>query len=191
LANLPDLLPQLKKIISPVVELHNQRGGAFVKEYVDKGLEIELTSHGTLAARLYAGAADLGGIYNPVGVGTVLEEGKEKRVIDGREYILEKPIKPDYAFIRAYKADRLGNLVYRGVYRADQPMMSMAARTTIAEVDEIVEVGEIDSEEVITPGAFVDRIVEVPEKGLGSRERIKALIGKLGEIEELRKLLFR
>jgi len=190
-ANLADLLPQLKKIITPVVGLAQLGAGAFVKEWVEKGLEIELTTHGTLASRLYAGAASLGGIYNPVGVGTIIEEGKEKRVIDGREYIFELPIRPDYAFIRAHKADLNGNLVYWGVYRADQPVMAMAARCTIAEVDEIVPLGGIDAEHVITPGIFVDRIVQVPEDAAGSVKLSKALIGKLAEIDFVRKLLFK
>lgn len=189
--NLTHLLPQLKKIITPVVGLQHLGAGAFIKEYVDKGLEVELTSHGTLASRLYAGAAGLGGIFNPVGVGTILEEGKEKREIDGREYIFEKPIKPDYAFIRAHKADLFGNLIYWGVYRADQPVMAMAARYTIAEVDEIVEPGAIDAEHVVTPGIFVDRIVKVPEGGLGSNRKAKEMIKKLTENEMVRKLLFR
>ncbi|MBN1615255.1 MAG: CoA transferase subunit A [Deltaproteobacteria bacterium] len=190
-ANLADLLPQLKKIITPVVGIQQLGAGAFVKDYVEKGLEVELTSHGTLASRLYAGAADLGGIYNPVGVGTILEEGKEKRVIDGREYLFEKPIKPDYAFIRGHKADFYGNLVYWGVYRADQPVMAMAAKCTIAEVDEIVELGGIDPEHVVTPGIFVDRIVKVPEDAMGSVKITKAAIGKIGEIDFIRKLLFK
>jgi 3-oxoacid CoA-transferase A subunit len=189
--NLEQLLPQLKKIITPVVGLQHLGGGAFVKEYVDKGLELELTSHGTLASRLYAGAAGLGGIYNPVGVGTILEEGKEKREIDGKEFILEMPIRPDYAFVRAHKADTYGNLIYRGVYRADQPVMAMAAKKTIAEVDEIVEIGEIDPEHVVTPSIYVDRIVKVPEGGFGSNERAKEMITKLGENEMVRQLLFR
>ncbi|MEE8469779.1 MAG: 3-oxoacid CoA-transferase subunit A, partial [Dehalococcoidia bacterium] len=143
------LLPQMKKLITPVVGVQQLGAGAFVKEYVEEGLEVELTSHGTLASRLYAGAAGLGGIYNPVGVGTILQEGKEKRIISGTEYIFETPIRPDYAFIRGYKADKLGNLIYQGTYRTDQPVMAMAARVTIAEVDEIVEVGEIDPEHVV------------------------------------------
>ena len=101
------LLPQLKKLITAVVGLQVLGAGAFVKEYVEKGLEVELTSHGTLASRLYAGAAGLGGVYHPVGVGTIIEEGKEKRVIEGREYILEMPIRPDYAFIRALVFEEL------------------------------------------------------------------------------------
>ena len=190
-ANLADLLPQMKKIITPVVGLQQLGAGAFVKDYVEKGLQVELTSHGTLASRLYAGAASLGGIYNPVGVGTILEEGKEKRVIDGREYLFEKPIKPDYAFIRAHKADPYGNLVYLGVYRADQPIMAMAAKCTIAEVDEIVELGGIDPEHVITPGIFVDRIVKAPEDSPGGLKTVKTLISKLAEIDFIRKLLFK
>ncbi len=185
------LLPQLKKLITPVVGLQVLGAGAFVKEYVEKGLEVEFTSHGTLASRLYAGAAGLGGIYNPVGVGTILEEGKEKRVIDGKEYILEMPMRPDYAFIRGYKADNLGNLVYWGVYRENHPVMAMAAKVTIAEVDEIVEVGEIDPEHVVTPGIFVDRIVKVPEGSLGSPQRAKELLLKVVQIDLVRKIVFR
>ncbi len=156
------LLPQLKKLITPVVGIQQLGAGAFVKEYIEKGLEVELSTHGTMAARLYAGAARLGGFYNPVGVGT-FGGGEGERVIDGVEYIFEKPIKPDYAFIRAHKADRLGNLVFIGTFRGDQPVMAMAAKVTIAEVDEIVEVGGIDAEHVITPGIFVDRIVKIPK----------------------------
>ncbi len=190
-ANLPVLLPQLKKLIAGVVGLQVLGAGAFIKEYVEMGLEVEFTSHGTLASRLYAGAAGLGGIYNPVGVGTILEEGKEKRVIDGKEYILEMPIRPDYAFIRGHKADKLGNVVYWGVYREDHPVMAMAAKVTIAEVDEIVEVGEIDPEHVVTQGIFVDRIVKVPEGGLGSPQRAKELLFKVAEIDIVRQILFK
>jgi 3-oxoacid CoA-transferase len=185
------LLPQMKTLITPVVGVRQLGAGAFVKEYVDRGLVVELSSHGTLASRLYAGAAGLGGFYNPAGVGTVLQEDKEIRTIDGREYIFEEPIKPDYAFIRGYKADRLGNLIYRGTYRTDQPIMAMAARTTIAEVDEIVEVGDIDPECVVTPGVFVDRIVRIPEDGLGTPKKAKELISRLGDIDIARKMLFR
>lgn len=185
------LLPQLKKLITAVVGFQQMGAGAFVKEYVEKGLEVELTSHGTLASRLYAGAAGLGGIYNPVGVGTILEEGKEKRVIDGKEYILEKPIRPDYAFIVGYRADKLGNLVYLGTYRTDQPVMAMAAKVTIAEVDDIVEVGEIDPEHVVTPGIFVDRIVKIPEGAFGTPKKRKELVCRIGELEIARRMLFR
>ena len=185
------LLPQIKKLITPVVGIQQLGAGAFVKEYMEKGMEVELSSHGTMASRLYAGAARLGGIYNPVGVGTFLEEGKEKRVIDGVEYILEKPIRPDYAFIRGHKADRLGNLVYIGTFRGDQPAMAMAAKVTIAEVDEIVQVGDIDPEHVVTPGIFVDRIVKIPKSGLCTTAKRRVLINSFGEMEMARKMLFR
>ncbi len=185
------LLPQMKKLITPVVGFAAGGAGAFVEKYVEKGLEVEVTSHGTLASRLYAGAAGLGGFYNPVGVGTILEEGKEKRVIDGTEYIFEAPIKVDYAFIRGYKGDKLGNLVYRGVYRLDHPVMAMAASVTIAEVDGLVEIGEIDPEHVVTPGIFVDRIIVIPEEGLGTSKKGKELIAKLSELAMGRKMMLR
>ena len=143
-----------------------------------------------MTSRLYAGAARFGGFYNPVGVGTIIEKGKEKRVIDGREYIFEKPIIPDYAFIRGRKADKLGNLTYKGVFRGDHPVMAMAAKFTIAEVDEIVEIGEIDAEHIITPGIFVDRIVEIPEGGLGTDRKLKEVVYELYEIEPARKLMW-
>ncbi|MBE0480613.1 MAG: 3-oxoacid CoA-transferase subunit A, partial [Dehalococcoidia bacterium] len=136
-------------------------------------------------------AAGLGGIYSPVGVGTVLEVGKEKKTISDREFLFEDPVRADYAFIRAHRADRLGNLVYQGTYRTDQPLMAMAAEVTIAEVDQIVEVGEIDPEQVVTHGIFVDRIVEIPPEGLGTRKRQRELIARLGSIDLSKKMLFR
>jgi 3-oxoacid CoA-transferase A subunit len=184
------LLPQMKKLISPIVGIMRLGAGAFLREYVEKGLEVEIMGHGTLASRLYAGAAGLGGIYDPVGVGTIVEEGKEKRVIKGKEYLFQEPIKPDYAFIVAHKADRLGNLVYKGNFRSDQPVMAMAARVTIVETDQIVEVGAIDPEHVVTPGGFVDRIVEIPPDGLGTPEKGKQMIRTLGQVESVRDLLF-
>ncbi len=187
----PVLLPQMKRLIAAVVGFQQLGAGAFVKEYIERGLEVELSGHGTLASRLYAGAAGLGGFFNPVGVGTILAEGKEHRVINGREYTFEEPIRADYAFIRGHKADRLGNLIYQGVYRANQPVMAMTAGITIAEVDEIVEVGEIDPEHVVTPGIFVDRIVRIPEDGLGTSEKKRELIQRLGSIEMARKMVFR
>lgn len=186
------LLPQMKKLIAGVVGIQRLGAGAFVKEYVEKGLEVEVTSFGAFAAKLYAGAIGLGGIYDPVGMGTILEEGKEKRVIDGNEYILERPLKADYAFINAYKADKMGNLVYRGVYRGNQPAMAMAAKVTIVEVEnEIVEPGGIDPEQVVTPGVFVDRMVKIPEDGLGTLQKQRDTINMIGEIEDARKLMFR
>jgi len=186
------LLPQMKKVITTTVGIARLGGGAFIEQYVERGLEIEVTGFGNFSARLYAGAARLVGIYSPVGPGTVLEEGKERRVIDGVECIFERPIRADYAFIMAWRADKLGNLVYRGIYRSAHPLMAMAADVTIVEVeDEIMEPGGIDPEHVVTPGIFVDRIVKIPEDGLSTHEKQKKLLYSLGEIEEARKVMFK
>lgn len=141
-------------------------------------IELELTSHGNLIERVRAGASGLGGFYTPVGVGTFLEEGKEKRNIDGKEYLLEKPLRADFAFVRAYKADKRGNLVYRGSVRGANPIIAMAADVTIAEVDEIVEVGELDPETIVTPEVFVDHIVKIPEDSFGSTSYMQGLFSK-------------
>ena len=125
-------------------------------------LELEITPQGTLAERIRAGGAGIGGFYTPTGVGTIVEEGKEKRLIDGREHILELPLKADYALIKAFKADKMGNLVYRMTARNFNPPMATAARVTIVEVDELLEIGELDPEVIVTPGIYVNRIVKVP-----------------------------
>ena len=127
-------------------------------------VELEIVPQGTLAERIRAGGYGIGAFYTPTGVGTVVEEGKEKRVIDSREMLLEYALKADYALIRAYKADTLGNLVYRGTARQFNPLMAAAARVTVAEVDEIVEAGELDPEAIITPGILVQRIVRIARK---------------------------
>jgi 3-oxoadipate CoA-transferase alpha subunit len=126
-------------------------------------VEIEMVPQGTLAERVRAAKAGLGGVYVPTGIGTVVEKGKEKKVIDGREYLLELPIKGDFALIHAHRGDRWGNLVYRGTSRTFNPTMAGAATVTIAEVDEIVELGELDPECIVTPGVYVDRVVERPK----------------------------
>jgi 3-oxoadipate CoA-transferase alpha subunit len=128
-------------------------------------VEIEMVPQGTLAERIRAAKAGIGGFYVQVGVGTTVEEGKEKKIIDGREYILELPIKADFALIHAYKGDRWGNLVYRGTSRTFNPTMAGAAKVTIAEVDEIVELGALDPETIVTPGIYVDRVVARPKEG--------------------------
>ena len=122
-------------------------------------IELEVVPQGNLAERIRAGGAGIGGFYTPTGVGTLLAEGKEQRTIDGRRYMLEYPIKADVALIRAHRADRLGNLVYRKTGRNFGPIMATAAALTIAEVPEVVPIGGIDPEAVITPGIFVDRVV--------------------------------
>lgn len=124
-------------------------------------IELELVPQGNLAERMRAAGAGIGAFYCPTGVGTPLAEGKETREIDGRSYVLEYPIKGDYAVISAYRADLLGNVVYRKTARNFGPVMATAARTTIVQVTEVVPVGTLDPEAVVTPGIFVDRIVKV------------------------------
>jgi len=129
------------------------------KRYRAGGVEIEMVAQGTMAERIRAAKAGLGGILTPVGVGTVLEKGKEVKEINGKKYLLELVTKADYALIRAHKADRWGNLVYRGTSRTFNATMAGAARVTIAEVDQLVELGELNPEEIVTPGVFVNMVV--------------------------------
>lgn len=125
-------------------------------------IEVELVPQGTLAERIRAGGAGLAGFYTPTGAGTVVEVGKEKRIFDGKEYIFERALKADFAFVKAFKADRKGNLIYRKAGRNFNPLMATAGRVTICEVEEVVDVGAIDPEMVVTPGIFVDRVVQIP-----------------------------
>jgi len=124
-------------------------------------VELELVPQGNLAERIRAAGAGIGAFFCPTGVGTPLAEGKERRSIDGRDYVLEYPIKGDVALIKARRADTLGNLVYRKTARNFGPVMAMAAKVTVVQVGEIVELGGIDPEVVITPGIFVDRLVQI------------------------------
>lgn len=123
-------------------------------------LEVELLPQGTMVERIRAAGAGVYGVYIPTGVGTCVAEGKEVRLFGVTECVLEYPLAADYAFIRAYQGDRLGNLVYRKTARNFNPVMARAARITIAEVEEIVEVGELDPEAIVTPGIFVKRLVK-------------------------------
>lgn len=179
------LLPQLKKIITPFLGTRAFRGlGAedFLGDRVKTGqLEVEASTHGVLMERLHAGAMALGGFYSPIGLGTVVERGKEKRVIDGKEYILEEPIRPDVGLIKALKADKLGNLVYRGTSRGSNPVIATASKLTIVEVWEIVEVGELDPETVVTPGIYVDRIVRIPDEDPASAKQVEELFAAFGK----------
>lgn len=124
-------------------------------------LELELVPQGNLVERLRAGGAGIGAFFTPTGYGTPIAAGKETREIDGRNYVLEYPIRGDYALIKARQGDRWGNLVYRKTARNFGPVMATAARITIAQVDEIVPLGSLDPEAIITPGAFVDRVVAI------------------------------
>jgi 3-oxoadipate CoA-transferase alpha subunit len=128
------------------------------------GLTVETVPQGTLVERIRAGGAGIGGFYTPTGVGTVAAEGKETRIIDGKEYLLELPIKADFAVIRAFRADRLGNLQYRRTARNFNPAMATAAKTTIVQVEEVVETGNIDPDLIGTPGIYVQRVCVVPKE---------------------------
>lgn len=123
-------------------------------------LELELTPQGNLAERIRAAGAGIGGFFSPTGYGTLLAEGKETRLINGRHYVLESPIHADFALIKAEKGDRWGNLVYRKAARNFGPIMAMAAKCTIAQVSEVVPLGELDPEVIVTPGIFVQRVVQ-------------------------------
>src|SRR5882724_10716259 len=131
-------------------------------------LELELVPQGTLAERIRAAGAGIGAFYTPTGYGTLLAEGKETRVIDGRHYVLEHPIHADFALIKALRGDRWGNLVYRKTARNFGPIMAAASRCTIAQVREVVNLGDLDPEAIVTPGIFVKRVVRVERSAAGS-----------------------
>jgi len=145
---------QVKKMISSYVGENK----VFEKLFLSGQLEVELNPQGTLAERIRAGGAGIGGFYTPTGYGTVVAEGKETREIDGRMYVLEKPLKADFALVKAWKGDRWGNLVYRKTAQNFAPMIAAAGKITIAEVEELVEVGELDPDTIHTPSIYVQRI---------------------------------
>lgn len=147
---------QVRKMVSSYVGENKE----FERQFLSGELEVELVPQGTLAERIRAGAFGIGGFYTPTGVGTKVAEGKETRVIDGREYLLERPLHADFALIRAWKADRWGNLVFRKTARNFSPLMCMAARTTIVECEHLVEVGELEPDEVHVPSIFVHRVLQ-------------------------------
>jgi 3-oxoacid CoA-transferase subunit A len=135
-------------------------GATYFQQQFDAGeIDLELVPQGILCERMRAFGAGIPAFYSPVGVGTDVAKGKEERVIRGKRYILEQALGADYALIRAQRADRMGNLVYRKAARNFNPIMATAAKTTIVEVEEIVETGELDPETIITPSIFVKRIV--------------------------------
>lgn len=132
-----------------------------IAQQLDGSIEVELVPQGTLAERVRAGGAGLGGFLTPTGVGTIVEEGKQKLTIDGRTYLLELPLKADVALVGAHVADTFGNLVYRKSARNFNPLMAMAAAYTVAQAKTVVKMGEIDPDHVMTPGVFVNAVVEV------------------------------
>jgi 3-oxoacid CoA-transferase subunit A len=151
---------QLKKFIGSFPILTSAgRGNLFRQVYLEGKIELEIQPQGTWVERIRAAGAGIPAFYTPVGVGTVVAEQKEVREFDGRPHLLETALSADYALLKAHKADRYGNLVYRKSARNFNPVMATAARITIVEVDEIVEPGDLDPDLVHTPGIFVDRVV--------------------------------
>jgi len=134
----------------------------FDKKYRDGEIELELVPQGNLAERIRATGAGIGAFYTPTGYGTLLAEGKEVRQIEGRDYVLEYPLRADYALVKAHRADELGNLVYRKTARNFGPIMAAAATTTVVQVQDVVPAGALDPEIIVTPCIYVDRIVRVP-----------------------------
>ena len=152
-----------KAIASYPVSPSINRPSAFERAYQEGESGLEVSPQGTLAERLRSGGAGVAAFYTPTAAGTLLGEGKEVREIEGGPYVLEQRILADFCIIRGHKADTLGNMVYKGTSRNFNPVMATAARVTVVEVDEIVEPGELDPEEIVTPGVFVNRIVKRPE----------------------------
>jgi 3-oxoacid CoA-transferase subunit A len=147
---------QVRKMISTYVGENKE----FERQYLTGELEVELVPQGTFAERIRAGGAGIGGFFTPTGYGTLIAEHKETRTIDGMPYVLEKPLTADFAFVKAWKGDRAGNLVYRKTARNFNPVMATAAAVTIAEVEHLVEPGDIDPDHVVTPGIFVRHILQ-------------------------------
>lgn len=154
---------QIKKMVASfAIRASAKRQSLFEQLYAEGGVELELVPQGTLAERIRAGGAGIPAFFTATGAGTVVAVGKESRVFDEREYIMERALTADFAFVRAYKADKFGNLIYRKSGRNFNTSMATAARITIAEAEEIVEPGELDPEEIVTPGIYVQRVVQAP-----------------------------
>jgi 3-oxoacid CoA-transferase subunit A len=146
---------QVRKMIATYVGENKE----FERQFLSGELEVDLVPQGTFSERIRAAGAGIGGFFTPTGYGTLVAEGKETRIIDGRPYVLEAPLGADFAFVRAWKGDRLGNLVYRKTARNFNPMMATAGRVTIAEVEELVEPGELEPDAIVTPAIFVQHIL--------------------------------
>ena len=147
---------QVRKMIATYVGENKE----FERQFLTGELEVELVPQGTFAERIRAGGAGIGGFFTPTGYGTLVAEGKETRTIDDVRYVLEKPLHADFAFVKAWKGDRAGNLVYRKTARNFNPVMATAATVTIAEVEHLVEPGGLDPDHVVTPGIFVRHILK-------------------------------
>ena len=147
---------QVRKMIATYVGENKE----FERQYLSGELEVELVPQGTFAERMRAAGAGIEGFFTPTAYGTIVAEGKETRVINGKGYVLEQPLRADFAFVKAWKGDRLGNLIYRRTARNFNPVMATAATVTIAEVEQLVEPGELDPDAVVTPGIFVKHILQ-------------------------------
>lgn len=156
---------QVKKMVSSYIGENK----ALEQKLINGEIEVELNPQGTLAERVRAGGAGIAGFFTPTGVGTLIAEGKEVREFDGRKYVLERGIRGDVAFVKAYKADTHGNLTYRKTARNFNPVMATAAEFVIAEVEEIVPAGQLNPDEIITPGVYVDAVI----KGVSYEKRIE------------------
>ncbi len=160
---------QIRRMVSSYVG----ENAEFERQFLSGELEVELVPQGTLAERMRAGGAGIPAFYTPAGVGTLVAQGKETRAFDGREYLLERSVVGDFSLIAAWKADRLGNLVYRKAARNFNPMAVTAGRVAIAEVEELVEAGELDPECIHTPGVFVNRLVVAPREKRIERRTVR------------------
>jgi 3-oxoacid CoA-transferase subunit A len=160
---------QIRKMVSSYVG----ENAEFERQFLSGELEVELVPQGTLAERMRAGGAGIPAFYTPAGVGTLVAEGKETRVFDGREYLLERSVVGDFSLVAAWKGDRLGNLVYRKAARNFNPMAVTAGKIAIAEVEELVPPGELDPECIHTPGVFVNRLVVAPREKRIERRTVR------------------
>jgi 3-oxoacid CoA-transferase subunit A len=147
---------QVKKMISTNVRENKE----FERQFLTGELEVELVPQGTFAERMRAAGAGIEGFFTPTAYGTIVAEGKETRVINGKGYVLEQPLRADFAFVKAWKGDRLGNLIYRRTARNFNPVMATAAAITIAEVEQLVEPGQLNPDHIVTPGIFVKHILQ-------------------------------
>jgi 3-oxoacid CoA-transferase subunit A len=160
---------QIRRMVSSYVG----ENAEFERQYLSGELEVELVPQGTLAERMRAGGAGIPAFYTPAGVGTLVAQGKETKVFDGREYLLERSVVGDFSLVAAWKGDRLGNLVYRKAARNFNPMAITAGRIAIAEVEELVPTGALDPECIHTPGVFVNRIVVAPREKRIERRTVR------------------
>ena len=147
---------QIKKMISTYVGENKE----FERQFLSGEIEVELVPQGTFAERIRAGGAGIGGFFTPTGYGTLVAEGAETRIIDGKPYVFATPLRADFALVKAWRGDRVGNLVYHRTTRNFNPMMATAGRVTIAEVEHLVEPGELDPDHVVTHGIFVRHVIQ-------------------------------